>query len=176
MTLKPLKKVTCSSKYALATSAFDLNNTPSGSFRLNPNSTINANTPKGVLGGMVARVSGDWEAREGIHTAAPLGLFANDSEGYPFENSPAIASGIVPIYQDGGDFLSYLFETNDHETAYASILGSYTPGAKLYCSAFGLLTPQLPSDHGTPGSDDVVAICAKVPTASDLCLGLKLVV
>lgn len=174
--IRPLNKVTASSRYSLQTAAFDLNNTVSGSYRLNPNTNITSDFPKGILGGSCARASGNWEAREGIHTSPVLGLFANNSEGNAFENSPAIASGIVPIYMNGGDFLLYVFETHAHQTAYASILGNYDVGDKLYCSAFGLLTTELPSAHASPGTDDPVAICTKAPVAADLELGIKLLV
>jgi hypothetical protein len=176
--IKPLRKVICSSRYALKTSAFDLVNTPSGSFRLGGNDTITADIPKGILGGSVARASGDWEAREGIHTAQPLGLFAGQSEGNAFENSPAIASGIVPIYFGGGDFLVYVFETHAHESAYAAktLSTAYAVGTALYCSAFGLLTNEVPSAHGTPGVDVKVAIVTKTPSASDLEMGIQLVI
>jgi hypothetical protein len=174
--IRPLDKVTASSKWALQTAAFDLSNEESGSRVLNTNGNTDANTPNGVLGGMCARGSANWEAREGIHTLPVLGLFANNSEGNAFENTPAIASGVVPIYMNGGAFLLYLFETNAHESAFADILSTYDVGDKLYCSAFGLLTTELPSAHATTGVDNLVAICAKTPTASDLELGIKLVV
>jgi len=175
--IRPLDKVTASSRYSLQTAAFDINNTPSGSFRLNPNAIITSDFPKGILGGGCARASADWEAREGIHTAPVLGLFGNNSEGNPFENSPAIASGVVSIYMNGGNFLVYVFETNSHNSPYSSILGNYTVGDKLYCSAFGLLTRELPSAQTSPGSfDNVVGILTKVPTATDYEMGIKLTV
>lgn len=174
--IRPADKVTASSRYSLQTAAFDISNTPSSSFRLNPNTNITTDFPRGVLGGGCARASGAWEAREGIHTAPVLGLFANNSEGNAFENSPAIASGVVPIYMNGGTFFLYIFETHSHNSAYASVLSSYSVGQELYCSAFGLLTHELPSAQTAPGTDRPIAICAKVPTASDLELGIKLLV
>jgi hypothetical protein len=169
-------KITCSSRYALNVDAFDIINTVSSSFRLNPNSTITTDTPKGILGGSCAKVSGDWEASLADHTDQILGLFNGNSEGNAFENSPAIASGVLPIFMNGGAFTLYVFETHAHESAFGSILANYDVGDKLYCSAFGLLTTELPSAHSTPGSDVAVAICSKVPTSSDLSLGIKLLV
>jgi hypothetical protein len=175
--IRPIDKVTCSSRYSLQTAAFDLNNTPSGSYRANANAIITTDFPKGVLGGSCARSSAAWEAREGIHTAQVLGLFAKNSEGNAFENSPAIASGVVSIYMNGGNFYLYIFETADQNTPFsASQLGNYNFGTPLYCSAYGLLTPQLPSAQTTPGTDNIVALCTKVPSASDLELGIKLLV
>jgi len=175
-TIRPLDIQKVSSKWALATAAFDISNAVSSTRLLNPNSTLSVDTPKGVLGGMVARASGAWEAREGVHTAVPLGLFNGNSEGNPFENAPAIASGVVPIYMHGGAFLVYVFETHAHESAFASILSTYDVGDVLYCSAFGFLTTELPASHSTPGTNHAVAVCTKVPTASDLELGIKLLV
>ena len=174
--IKPLKKVTCSSKWSLQTAAYDLDNTPQGTFRSNANDTITSDIPKGVLGGMVARASGDWEAREGIHTKEPLGLFAGQSEGNPFENAPAIASGVVPIYKDGGEFLIYVFETYNAKTPFAAktLSSAYAVGTAIYTSAFGLLTEELPSDQTTPGVDRTVAIVTKTPTAADLEMGILL--
>jgi hypothetical protein len=174
--IRPIDKVSCSSRYSLQTAAFDLNNTPSGSRILSPNLCITADFPKGVLGGMCARASAAWEVREGIHTSPVLGLFSGNSEGNAFENAPAIASGIVPIYMNGGNFLLYLFETHEHESAYPSIMSTYDVGDKLYCSAFGLLTTEAPSTHAVVGVDDPVAICTKVPTTTDLELGVKLLI
>lgn len=174
--IRPLDKVTASSRWALKTASFDIDNTPSGSRLLGANSTVGSDTPKGILGGMVAKCSADWEAAEGIHTAYPIGLFAGQSEGNAFENTPAIASGVVPVYMNGGAFLLYFFETHAAESAYSTILSTYDIGDMLYCSKFGGLTTEAPGGMSPAGTNWVVAIAAKIPTATDLELGIKLLI
>lgn len=177
--IKPKDKVTNSSCWSLKVTAFDLDNTPSGSFRLNPNSVITPDTPKGILGAMVAAESANWEATNGNYNQVPLGLFSKSSEGNPYENTPAIASGIVSIYMHGGAFLCYIFETNDVLSPYASktLSTAYAPGVMLYCSPFSLLTPDLPgSNPGGGGLNIAVALVSKTPTAVDRELGIKLLV
>ena len=77
----------------------------------------------------------------------------------------------------GGLFDVFVFETHAANSAYASILASYTLGAKLYASPFGLLTNEVPSGLSAPytsGVDTVAGYVTRVPTASDLELGIKL--
>jgi hypothetical protein len=175
--IKPLDKVITSSRWDLNADSFDRVNYRPGSDP--PNSTLNPDTPKGVLGGMCAVPTADWESGDGDHTAeVVLGLFNLGSEGNAFENAPAAASGKVAIHMHGGDFDLFVFETNSADSPYASILASYTIGATLYCSPFGLLTPEVPSGLGdhAGGVDTPVAVCVKVPTASELECGIKLLV
>jgi hypothetical protein len=179
VSIKPLDKVVASSMWNLESAAFDIVNFRSGG---NPtNSTLNADTPKGVLGGSVARISDDWESTLADHTVEQgevLGLYNLGSEGNAFENAPAAASGKVAINMHGGNFLVYVFETNSADAAYGDILASYTVGTLLYTSPFGLLTTELPSglaDHAG-GVDTVIAQVTKAPTATDLELGIKLLI
>ncbi len=177
--IKPKHKVTNASAWALRTESFDLDNTPSGSFRLNPNSVITPDTPKGVLGAMVAAETANWEAGNGSYNQVPLGLYSKNSEGNAWENTPAIASGVVSIYMDGGTFLAYLFETHDVATPYApkTLATAYAPGTLLFCSPFSLMCPDRPSlNPGGGGIDIAVALVAKTPTGTDRELGLKLLV
>lgn len=161
------------------------------------NDNFNADTPKGVLGGQVVtwstnptaaeqdneveRADGDGAGADGIDSEAeiaaaiPIGIFANDSEGNAFENSPAAASGIVPVYIGTGVFLVYSFETHAREDAAAL---TYAVGDKLYASVNGAnLTKEVPSATSASGNtttDHVVGYCTKAPTSSDLELGMIL--
>ena len=138
-TINALSKVfNCSSRFSLASASFDITN-----YNNLTNNTLSADTPKGVLGGMVATLNSgtDWQAAVGLSvtfasvpagrptankiTASypALGLFAGNSEGNAFENAPAAASGIVPIYMDFGLYEVYVFES--HTQAGASQVASY---------------------------------------------------
>lgn len=172
----PLSKTICSSRFNLAAAAFDQANfRPAGA---PPNLTLNADTPKGVLGGSVAKATADWESGPASNTMVDgLGLYNDNSEGNAFENAPAPASGVLAIYMAGGLFELFIFETNNTEAAYADLLAGMVIGMNLYTSPFGLVTRQLPSTMATyPGGvDKVIATLTKVPTATDLKMGLKLV-
>jgi len=176
--IEPLSKVINASNFNLLAAAFDITNFRAAGAPAN--STLTADTPKGVLGGSVALAgTGDWQAANATHIAGMrLGLFGGNSEGNAFENSPAAASGVVPIYMGDGLFLIYAFESHSADSAYGTIMSTYDIGDPLYSSPFGLLTPELPStmaDHAS-GVDTVIANVVKVPTASDLELGIKLIV
>jgi len=195
----PLAKTINTSRYNLNPASFDIvNNSPYATWA---NSTISADTPKGVLGGMVAVISGtDWQASVGagvtLTTAvngrvtikesaatycAVLGLFSGNSEGNAFENAPAAASGIVPVYDAPGLFEVYVFETSASNSSSANgLLSTYYQGCPLFCSPYGLLTCERPSTISTgvasaAGVDMVIGYCVKVPTASDLMMGVKLI-
>jgi len=190
--IEVLDKVTNSSAYTLKSSSFDRDNyhSDAGTGAHVSNLNFDADTPKGVLGGSVASLSvggNNWEARDGAKNYRPIGLFSGNSEGNAFENAPAAASGKVGVYMNGGHFLVYAFETNEGAPSgstpsitYASCLNSYAIGSPLYCSGEGLLTPVAntsdPSSVGyTTGSGAwYVGLCTKVPTASELELGVLL--
>lgn len=177
----PKDKVKSSSAFGLEPASFDIQNDNSPT---HSNLCIDASTPRGVLGGMVATLSTatvggvavGWQAAECDYDEFPIGLFANNSEGAAFENSPALASGIVPIYQFGGNFLVYYFETHEDETNSAYDLSvAYGIGTLLYPSLYHLLIPKAPTTNGTPASADYpVAVVAKPPTSTDLELGICL--
>ena len=175
VTIEPQGKVLNTSVFELKSSAFDVvNYRPAGA---PPNSTMSADTPKGVLAGSVAALgAADWEADQCLHTKLPIGLFSGQSEGNPFENSPASASGKVGIYLAGGLFLVYVFETNGAQAAYTDLLASWAVGTLVYCSPYGLLTRELPSAQAVPGTDNVIGVTTLVPTSASLVLGLKLLV
>jgi hypothetical protein len=176
--IRPKFWIDADSNWDLDTAAFDLDNTPNGSFRANPNSLITADVPKGILGGMVASQAGDWTSTNGRYNRVPLGLFNGNSEGAPYQNNPAIGSGKVAIYMHGATLLVYLFETNNPATPFAAktLSTAYAPGLLLYCSPYSLLTPDQPTAFNGDGVNYAVGIVAKTPTSVDQELGLKLVV
>ena len=162
------------SMFDLEANSFDIQNYRSAGAPAN--ATMDSDTNKGVLGGSVASLSGEWEAAGATHNDgnAILGLFAKDSEGAAYENKPAVASGKVAIFQDGGLFLLYTFETNQAEGAFGDLVAGYALGGSLYVSPFGLLTSELPSAHSSAGTDNVVATITKVPTSTELEMGIHL--
>jgi hypothetical protein len=174
--IQPKHKNINASAFALKDTAFDQTNYRSGGSP--QNDTLSVDTPKGVLAASVAAPSDDWEAGVGKHNSVSLlGLFSDNSEGNPFENSPAAASGGVGIYMGCGLFDVFVFETHAALTAYASILASYTIGAALYASLFGLITNELPTavdGLAGDGVNTILGYVTSVPTASNLKLGLKM--
>jgi acetyl esterase/lipase len=178
--IKPKWYNDADSMWDLQTEAFDLDNTPQGSFRKNENFLITPDVPKGVLGGMVAAPSGDWESTNGLHTLVPLGLYNKNSEGAPYTNNSAIGSGKVAIYMHGGTFLLYLFETNapgTGATAAKVFSTNYAPGVLLYCSEYSLLTDDKPSSvDPVNGKDFVIAVVSATPTTVTQEMGIKLTV
>jgi hypothetical protein len=178
-------KLRASSKFTLATSAFDVVNYRSGTNTpgLPPNLTMTTDTPTGVLSGSVAAISTAnpsevTSASYNTPVGGVLGLFVTGAAGNPFENNQAAAGGVISIYMGDGELIVYNFETNTSEVGYASILSSYTLGCLLYVSPFGLLSPLQPSAltsvYTTTPHNNVVGSCWKVPTATDLSLGIRL--
>lgn len=175
-----------SSRYPLASATFDVQNYRSGlstNAGLPGNLTITSDTPNGVLPGSVAIIStaNDWESTFGSYNSpagSVLGLYVRSAGGNFFENNQAAAGGVISILMDGGEFILPYFETSTTDNGYASILGSYTRQCPLYISPFGLLSPLKPSTlsnvYTSSPINNVVAICTKVPTASDLTLGIRL--
>jgi hypothetical protein len=132
------------------------------------NSLLDATTPQGVLGGSVAGISGAYVCGAAAAAKAPLGIFINNAAGNPFENSPAIASGICPFMNGFGSYRVFVWETN----TVAGAPQTYNPGDLLYASANGLLTKE--ANGGTGGNATLVAICTKPNTATDVSLGIEL--
>ncbi len=130
------------------------------------NNTLDVDTPKGVLGGSIATMKGDYEV--GACTGAaeiPVGMFLNDAAGKAFENEPAKASGVAPFMHSQGSVEVNVYETrNAGDTADIT----YAINDKLYTSVAGLLT----NEGGYNG--EVVGILTKVPTSEDLWMGLNL--
>lgn len=132
------------------------------------NDLLDENTPKGVLGGSVAGIAGNLVVGAAAAAKRPLGIFIKNAAGNPFENSPAVASGIAPFINHLASLRVFVWET--HTVAAAP--QTYAPGDLLYASANGLLTKE--ASGGTGGHPDVLAIVTKAPTASDLSLGIEL--
>ena len=128
-------------------------------FGASTSARITADSPDGVLAGMVAEYSGDYEVD--IHsTGKPVGIFLNDAAGSPFENTPAVASGKVTVMRSMGSYETDIYETEGV---------TYAAGDLLYASAFGLLTTVDEVD-----SKAVVGRVSKAPTATDPWLGFDL--
>jgi hypothetical protein len=128
---------------------------------------ITADTPDGVLAGMVAAYSDNYEVD--ICTAyKPVGIFLNDAAGSPFENTPAVASGKITVMRSMGSYETDIYETRN-EADSADLV--YTAGELLYVSDFGLLTSE-----DLSSSCPAVARISKIPTATDPWLGFDLLI
>ena len=134
------------------------------------NSTLSINTPRGVLGGSVAAVSGglDYTVVPCTDTLRPVGLFVNDAAGAAFENSPAVASGKVAVMKCMASVEVDVFETMRVDTVTPTV---FTVGSLLYSSAQGLLTNEA-SNEAAPKT--VVGICTKAPVTASPTLGLDM--
>jgi len=133
----------------------------------NTNTTLSANTPRGVLGGSVAACSAglDYTAVPMTTSLMPLGLFVNDAAGAAFENSPAVASGKLAIMKGLASVEVDVYETRN---AADNADLTYAVGEKLYGSAYGLLTNE------TTASSVVIGIVTKAPSTSSPTLGLDM--
>lgn len=224
----PVAKTINTSRFSLYANSFDAtNNAALASETKGQNLTLSTDTPKGVLGGMVAVLNAgaspsstsgtDWQVGIGTTLAWtsqstvangrititdnaaptlpsvgsaqgwPVGLFGGNSEGNAFENAPSAASGIVSVYLAPAVFEIYVFETcyAGSTTSCLSQTGisPYTIGCPLFCSPYGLLTPEMPiygeatlsaKISGYYAVDVPIAICCKVPTTTDMMLGVIL--
>ena len=119
--------------------------------------TITADTADGVLGGFVAKISGNNEIDiyDGQGTIA--GLFYTNANDAAFENTPAVASGKVTYVHCMGVYATNMYET---ETEAGAALAAYVAGDSLYASNFGLLTKE------NTGSV-VIGTVTKAPSAND---------
>jgi len=136
-------------------------------YGVNTNTTLSVNTPRGVLGGSVAAVSGgnDYTVVPCTDELRPVGLFVNDAAGAAFENSPAVASGKVTVMKAMASVEVDVYETrNAADTADLT----YTVGDLLYSSAQGLLTNEA-STEGT-----IIGVLTKAASASSPTLGLDM--
>ena len=126
---------------------------------------ITSDVPDGVLGGMVAYMSANYEV--GICNAShqPIGIFLNDAAGSPFENTPAVASGKVTVMTAQGSYETDIYETRN-EADSADL--TYAVGDKLYCSKNGLLT-----NDTALAANTICGIVTKAPTATDPFLGFN---
>lgn len=115
------------------------------------NSTLDASsTPRGVLGGHLAIVTGSNEVgaiSDGVvstntDTVTDVkqikGIFILDVASSPFENQPALGSGKVAVLSGRSVVEVDIYETNAEDDN--ADLGAYTAGTPLYASTRGLLT------------------------------------
>ena len=115
--------------------------------------------PHGVLGGTVAALKDDasYTVVPADGSNQPIGLFANNAAGNPYDNAPAVASNKIAIVQKMASV-----EVDE----YADV--EFAIGDKLYSDANGRLT-------NVKGSNDtVIGIVTKVPTVADPFLGVEL--
>jgi len=129
---------------------------------------IPATTPNGVIGGMVAKLTGDYEVGIYNGSGTVFGIFLNDASSAPFENTPAIASGKIAVMTNGGEFETDIYETVNEDGSALGTAWSAAIGAPLYASDFGLLTTE---DTGS----GIVGHVTKTPSANNIFLGFKLV-
>ena len=135
------------------------------------NDRLGTDTPRGVLGGMVATISGSVDYTVNICTdlTSPDFLFLNDAAGAAFENAPSVASGKIALLPIAGacDTLEVdVYET--HTTGNVSIMLSYTINAPLYVSSRGLIT----NTNLHAGANSIGKV-VKVPTTASPRLGIK---
>jgi len=153
--------------FSLEAAAFTFDSNPAG--RTMTNATLNAQTPKGVLGGTVAALKGTLlvGAADAQNATVPMGLFINNAAGNPFENTPAVASEKGPFVCNLGVAYVDVYETKDTDGNDLT----YAAGNPLYSSAYGLLTKQ------RTGTQAQVGYVIKPPVAgSDSWLGLMLTI
>lgn len=112
----------------------------------NVSATLSGVTQKGVLGGSVAFtrpdagnnfIGGPTTGTANDTLIRPLGLFINDANGNPYENTPGVASGRAPYFCGMGTYGVTLWETLNIESGAAL---TYSAGDRLYASRNGLLT------------------------------------
>jgi hypothetical protein len=173
--IDPKDKVVNTSLYSLRSTAFDNVN-----YRTTPaNTTLAVDTPRGVLGGMVASIFANRVADICTHLKRPLGLFSQLSEGLAYQNPAGLASGLVPIYMVGGNFFVYYFETHTADNVAFDFAVDYAVSTLLYCSPYGFLTPELPTEvEGAEytGIDEPIAMVTASPSATNKELLIKLLI
>lgn len=127
--------------------------------KTNPPEIAGECAPYGVLGGSVAALSGvkDLEVVQGDGTKVAVGLFLTNAEGNAWENSPAVASGKIAVFQKQGSCNVDVYEHVE-----------FALGDKLYCSENGFLT------NVESANKQVIGVCTKVPTAASPVLGLDM--
>lgn len=122
------------------------------------NNLLTTMSPRGVLGGSVAGLTGAGTVGKATSGVAPVGFYINDAEGYPYENTPAIASGINTFYHGPGLLGTDIYETH----TVAGALQTYAAGDNLYTSVRGLITKE--ANGGTGGNATLVGVVADLPT------------
>jgi hypothetical protein len=75
----------------------------------------------------------------------PLGVFINSASGNPYENTPAVASGVGPYVSGMGTYASALYETDLIFAVAGNAAGTdlvYATGNQLVASRNGFLMPK----------------------------------
>lgn len=158
--------------YSLAASGFTRPNTATEAGRAL--GRISADAPAGVMGGMFASMSGNYEVNISDNNGVsgvpePIGVFLNDAAGSAYENTPAVASGKVTVMTGPGSYETDLYETVKEDDTALAVAWANALGDPLYVSDFGLLTTE------NTGSR-VVGYVTKVPTADNPLLGFNTVI
>jgi hypothetical protein len=89
-----------------------------------------------------AAIAGDAAQRNAYF---PVGFFINSAAGNPYENTPGVASGVLPYVSGMGTYGNALYETAQIATGGAFVVGTaivYTPGIQLISSLNGFLMPR----------------------------------
>lgn len=186
--------VTRNSVGALAADAFTQAN-PVVYTSANLKSTTLANITKvGVLGGSVAftrpqvgnNVIGGPAVNAGpafLANIRPLGIFLNDANGNPYENTPGVASGRGAYVCGSGSTIGVtLYETKVLQATGPGNPGDdlvYAPGNLLYASANGLLTNNVDDSYealqaASTAAATVIGIVKAAPDANTPMLVLDL--
>jgi len=120
----------------------------------NSSSRISADTPNGILAGMVVSVNSSGNIVKAVGTSADteVGIAVNNAVGYAFESSSGVASGKVPYLHGSGS----VFATD----LYEDVVASANAGADLYASTDGLLTT-------VTTAAQVVGVLLKAATTTD---------
>lgn len=124
------------------------------------NTTIAITAPRGVLGGSVAGIAGNYIVGPCTKALMPSGLFINDAAGAAYDNSPAVASNKVGVVKAMASVEVDVYET--------STVAPYAIGQNLYSSDNGLLT----NDVST--SAVVIGVVTKVATPASPTLGVDM--
>jgi hypothetical protein len=154
----------------LEPNGFNQDNTP---VQPAANALITADTPRGVLGGSVAGVYGARLNGKADSTHLPLGLYVNNAEGAPFDNSYTVASGKGVFIHGDAMVAVDVYETEDEAAAPLT----YNAGDALYTSGNGFLTKADGAAGGVNanGNTDVLmGIVVDVPTTDNPFLTLLL--
>lgn len=152
MSLKVLHPGISNSLYVLDKTGFTKTNTPE---------VAGEKAPYGVLGGSVAALAaeGEYVSVAGNGQNFALGLFKNNAEGAPYDNSPAEASGKVAIVLGNAAVETDIYS---HDVTFAL-------GDALYSDANGYLT------NVESANKQVIGHVTKLPTAKNPFLGVQLV-
>jgi hypothetical protein len=167
--VQPLYRGTLNSYSAISDTGLTQNNR-TGTQAL-ANTTLNAATPDGILGGSVVAIVGPAQvgpakAAQGV-LAGIVGIAQRNAAGEAYESTSSAASGAI-TYIHGSDTLVSVpvFETAD--TAGTALDYSAAAGLPVYASANGLLTIAAGLATGAAAAGaTIVGILVDPPTATN---------